>query len=76
MYRKLTIDSRRCKSCGLCVRACPHRCLEISGTRNRAGYLVVQLSRADACVACGACVLTCPEPQSLALTDLPEPRKP
>ncbi|MBQ9242472.1 MAG: 4Fe-4S binding protein [Proteobacteria bacterium] len=72
MYRKLSIDSRRCKSCGLCVRACPRQCLEISGERNRAGYLCVRLARAEDCTACGLCAQTCPEPQCLSFVERPE----
>ena len=27
---KLTIDENRCKGCGLCVRACPKKLLELA----------------------------------------------
>ncbi|MGN1072442.1 MAG: 4Fe-4S dicluster domain-containing protein [Bradymonadia bacterium] len=65
--KTVNIDARRCKSCGLCVRACAHHSLRISSSRNRAGYFVVE--RVLPCVGCGLCVLTCPEPQCLSLSE-------
>ena len=36
---KLTINEERCKGCGLCVRACPKKLLQISKTKlNAKGY--------------------------------------
>ena len=45
---KLTIDESRCKGCGLCVRACPKKILELA--KHKA-----------ACVACASCARTCPD---------------
>ena len=36
---KLTIDENRCKGCGLCVRACPKKLLELAKQKlNEKGY--------------------------------------
>lgn len=58
----LTIDEERCKGCGLCVRACPKKILQISETIiNRAGYHPAELTAPESCVACASCALTCPD---------------
>lgn len=67
MKKIVSIDPRRCKSCRLCIRACPRHCLEISQNRNAAGYLTIELVNPDNCIGCGSCVRTCPEPQCLQL---------
>ncbi|MBO5754066.1 MAG: 4Fe-4S binding protein [Proteobacteria bacterium] len=69
MPKFLSIDTKRCKSCGLCLRACPRDCLKISTERNRAGYLVIQLVKPQNCIACGLCVRTCPEPACLIIRE-------
>ena len=59
---KLTIDENRCKGCGLCVRACPKKILELSKTKlNAKGYHPSELLDQDACIACAACARTCPD---------------
>lgn len=57
-----TINEERCKGCGLCVRACPKKLLQISETViNRAGYHPAEITDAGACIACASCALTCPD---------------
>ncbi len=63
------IDGIRCKSCGLCVRACRRGCIEISESYNRAGYRYAVVARPDDCVVCGACARTCPEPQCITVQE-------
>gem|GEM_PF-1308310 len=67
MKKTIFIDPKRCKACRLCIRACPHHCLELSQNRNAAGYLMIELVKPDDCTGCGTCVRTCPEPQCLQL---------
>ncbi len=59
--KKLYIATERCKSCGLCVNACPKKVLAIGNTLNKQGYNVVEAVNLDDCIACGFCRLTCPD---------------
>ncbi len=58
--KKHVIDGRRCKSCGLCVDACPKGALAIGRTLNERGYEVVE-NDPDKCVLCGLCRIVCPD---------------
>jgi 2-oxoglutarate ferredoxin oxidoreductase subunit delta len=58
---KILIDSDKCKGCGLCVEACPRKCLKISETFNRTGYNPAVFAGEKDCTACGFCYLTCPD---------------
>jgi len=58
----LKINQELCKSCGLCVRACPKKILTISElVINRQGYHPVEVTDLEACIACASCALTCPD---------------
>lgn len=57
----LTIDTERCKGCGLCVYFCPKKVLEISDELNKKGYYPVRQARPEVCVYCGTCFLMCPD---------------
>lgn len=56
----VTIDPRRCKGCGVCVSACPKKCLAMSDDINWMG-VPYAVESADGCTACGFCFLSCPE---------------
>ena len=59
---KLTIDENRCKGCGLCVRACPKKLLELAKQKlNEKGYHPAMMTDPEACVACASCARTCPD---------------
>ncbi|HAG22388.1 MAG: 2-oxoglutarate ferredoxin oxidoreductase subunit delta [Synergistales bacterium] len=49
-----------CKSCGLCVEACPVKVLRISDKINSKGYRPVEQYK-DGCIACRMCATTCPD---------------
>ncbi len=56
------IDEERCKGCGLCVRACPKKIVQLAKTKlNSKGYHPAQITDISACVACAACARTCPD---------------
>ncbi len=55
------IDRDLCKGCGLCVKFCPKKALEISDVRNSSGYHPACLARPDDCIACAICAEMCPE---------------
>ncbi|MDR1946330.1 MAG: ferredoxin family protein [Desulfovibrio sp.] len=61
---KITIDSRYCKGCGLCVAVCKTHALTQGNERNEAGYMPPHAEK-ESCVGCGACWIICPE---MALT--------
>lgn len=57
---RLEILSEYCKSCSLCVGACPKKVLQISDRINSKGYRhVIQAN--DECIGCGICATVCPD---------------
>ena len=60
MTGKITINTERCKGCGLCVVFCSGDCIIISGQSNKAGYFPAQVSNGD-CTGCAMCAMVCPE---------------
>ncbi|MCT4613708.1 MAG: nitroreductase family protein [Marinifilaceae bacterium] len=45
----ITIDKKRCTSCGLCLQDCPSACIDIKN------YAIQ-----DSCIDCGHCIAICP----------------
>jgi electron transport complex protein RnfB len=63
----LEIDPRTCQACGLCVKRCPMKALELvpsQKARNKLGK--VSTLKEGQCIGCGVCVYKCPT-QSLGL---------
>ena len=59
---KLTFESDLCKSCGLCVEACPKGLLSIDTSRlNARGYSPAVLTDEGACTGCAVCARMCPD---------------
>lgn len=52
---ELEITRAWCKSCDICVRLCPERCLELDA------HQIVRLKDADACTGCRICEWLCPD---------------
>ena len=63
MYTKnlVEINTERCKSCGLCVHACPKKILGIGEIANNKGYYVVEIKDQSQCIGCAFCALICPD---------------
>ncbi|MCI8474026.1 MAG: 4Fe-4S binding protein [Oscillospiraceae bacterium] len=57
---ELKLQTERCKSCGLCVTACPQGALSIGSSSNSAGYKCVALDKKK-CITCGICYTACPD---------------
>ena len=58
----VTIQTDRCKGCGLCIQACPQHVLAFAEEFNARGYRPVQLDeREHSCTGCGVCALVCPD---------------
>ena len=71
---KVIIDVEECKGCGLCVEACPPKCLSLSPELSSYGVHPAQYSGRD-CTGCGICFYCCPEPGAIEVYRLPAPRK-
>lgn len=52
--RKLVINPKWCKGCGICVEFCPKNVLKIVHNK-------VQIVDDEACIKCGLCELRCPD---------------
>jgi len=60
MAGKITIDTERCKGCGLCVTVCPQNSIVISKQSNKNGYFPA-LATNNSCTGCAMCAIVCPE---------------
>jgi 2-oxoglutarate ferredoxin oxidoreductase subunit delta len=63
LKRKFTlrIQKDKCKSCQLCIVACPCKLLEFSKTLNKKGVVFVRVKEKGDCSGCKSCVLICPD---------------
>lgn len=52
---RLEITQEWCKSCDICVKLCPERCLQLNGER------IVELAQPEKCTGCRLCELLCPD---------------
>lgn len=59
--KKHTVAVERCKSCGLCVAACPKQTLSIGSNLNAQGYAYVEQIRLGDCIKCNICRIVCPD---------------
>lgn len=66
-----TIDSNRCKGCGLCIMVCPKKVLEISTDVNTKGYFPAYQARPKDCIHCTACCMICPD-VAITITEIAE----
>jgi len=57
---RIEVLEEYCKSCGLCVAACPMKVLRISEKINSKGYRPVEQYK-EGCIACKMCAITCPD---------------
>jgi NAD-dependent dihydropyrimidine dehydrogenase PreA subunit len=60
------IDSEECKGCGLCIEACPPKCLEVEMGLNQYGVHPARY-RGEGCTGCGICFYNCPEPGAVTV---------
>ena len=70
MAGKITINSERCKGCGLCVEFCPKGHIFISQRSNKKGYFPAEVNNLE-CTGCALCALMCPEAVIEVLRDSP-----
>ena len=72
---KVTIDTLECKGCGLCVDACPPKCLFLRAELNTYGVHPAQYT-GEHCTACGICFYACPEPGAITVYRWTAPNPP
>ena len=60
MAGKVSINTERCKGCGLCVAVCPKRIIVISKKSNKHGYFPAETDNRE-CTGCAACAVVCPD---------------
>ena len=71
---KVEIDINECKGCGLCVEACPPKCLELEAGLSAYGVHPAHYLGED-CTGCGICFYTCPEPGAITVYKMAPPPK-
>ncbi|HTZ96854.1 MAG TPA: 4Fe-4S dicluster domain-containing protein [Terriglobales bacterium] len=63
---RVIVDVEECKGCGLCVEACPPKCLELAPELSAYGVHPAQYV-GDDCTGCGICFYCCPEPGAITV---------
>ena len=64
----VVIDPKKCKSCYLCVEACPQKLIKISNVSGKTGSNIVEYDNsANKCTGCALCAISCPD---LAITEV------
>lgn len=70
----VTIDAAECKGCGLCLEACPPKCLEFEAELNPYDVRPARYI-GQGCTGCGICFYTCPEPGAITVYRAVSPPK-
>ena len=52
--KKLVINAKWCKGCGVCAAFCPKKVLALKGDK-------IQAVAPEECISCGLCELRCPD---------------
>ena len=59
---RIIIDDKKCKSCGICMAACPNNLIEYSRTTNEQGLTPAEFKDTEGkCTGCAMCAVSCPE---------------
>ncbi|MBA3914103.1 MAG: 4Fe-4S dicluster domain-containing protein [Acidobacteriales bacterium] len=71
---KVEIHVEECKGCGVCVDACPPKCLELEPELSTMGVHPAHYN-GEGCSGCGICFYCCPEPGAIEVYRAPAPKK-
>jgi len=63
---KVVVEQDECKGCGVCVDACPPKCLELTPGLNAYGVHPARYT-GENCTGCAICFYVCPEPGSITV---------
>ena len=58
---KVEINAETCKSCLICLRACPKGVLGTTDAVNSKGYQYIVPVNAEECIGCAMCAMICPD---------------
>jgi len=62
VHGRVVIDAERCKSCELCISACPQEIITLADDLNSKGYRpAVLLDPEHKCTGCALCAVVCPD---------------
>jgi len=70
----VTIRTEECKGCGLCLDACPPKCLVLSAGLSAYGVHPATYT-GTGCTACSICFYACPEPGAITVFRLEPPAR-
>jgi len=70
---KVIIEQNECKGCGVCVDACPPKCLVLMPELNSYGVHAARYT-GENCTACAICFYVCPEPGAITVFRLNVPK--
>ena len=71
---RVTIDADECKGCGLCLDACPPKCLAFAKDLSPYGVHPAQYL-GEGCTGCGICFYVCTEPGAITVYRAAPPPK-
>lgn len=57
----VSVDTERCKGCGVCVVNCPMKVLGLAKEVNGKGYNYAYMAEPDKCIGCASCGIVCPD---------------
>lgn len=57
----ITVDTEKCKGCGVCVANCPTTTIALSADVNGKGYNFAYMANPDSCTGCTNCATVCPD---------------
>lgn len=58
---RIEINEARCKGCGLCTTACPHKLVSLGNTPNSYGINMARFLDDGRCTGCTLCAQLCPD---------------